>query len=216
MYILLIQFNNEIRQHEIPLLRGAIISKFRDNDLFHNHIDSGLRYSYPLIQYKRLGGVAAIIGVDKGAELLKTMITDQPIPMKLGRREVDMVIDAAYEGQFPLDFTETPETYEIKDWLPFNQSNYNEYKATQILTERISILEKILVGNILSMGKGTETCFQSNVECKITNLTSQKKTFYKGTELISVDATFQCNVQLPDFVGLGKGASIGHGVIRAI
>ena len=61
--ILTIKFSNHISKEEIPLFRGAVISTLEQNNiLFHNHNDdNSLRYSYPLIQYKRIGGCAAIV-----------------------------------------------------------------------------------------------------------------------------------------------------------
>jgi len=53
----LIRFRNEISFDEIPWLRGAVIHAVPETEtLFHNHIGSGFRYSYPLVQYKRIGG----------------------------------------------------------------------------------------------------------------------------------------------------------------
>lgn len=53
---LLLRFSNEISFKEIELLRGAVINAIGDkpNVLYHNHIDDTFRYSYPLIQYKRI------------------------------------------------------------------------------------------------------------------------------------------------------------------
>ena len=55
---LTIQFNTPLKRRELPLFRGAIIAAISTgNILFHNHNEgSTLRYAYPLIQYKRIGG----------------------------------------------------------------------------------------------------------------------------------------------------------------
>lgn len=59
----------DINQQEIPLFRGAVIKSLGEdaNLLFHNHItDNQFRYSYPLIQYKRLGGKPPSYALRKG------------------------------------------------------------------------------------------------------------------------------------------------------
>ena len=64
IHILVIRFKNEISLLEIPFFRGAILHALHGeaNVLFHNHVDeSSFRYSYPLIQYKRIQGKAAIV-----------------------------------------------------------------------------------------------------------------------------------------------------------
>ena len=68
---LIIRFANPIRSKEIPFFRGAVIQSLEQkNILFHNHTENGFRYSYPLIQYKSLGGKAAIVCVDNGTEAI--------------------------------------------------------------------------------------------------------------------------------------------------
>ena len=43
--------------------------------------------------------------------------------------------------------------YHIHNWLPLNSDNYKKYQNISILSERINFLEKILIGNILSLQK---------------------------------------------------------------
>lgn len=56
--ILCVRFRNELRPFEIEMFRGAVLDKLQETAsvLFHNHVGDGFRYSYPLIQYKCLGG----------------------------------------------------------------------------------------------------------------------------------------------------------------
>ena len=66
---LTITYDLDIDNWEVPLFRGAVVDAIGSsaNLLFHNHTpDDGLRYSYPLIQYKRQGGKACIIAVEQG------------------------------------------------------------------------------------------------------------------------------------------------------
>lgn len=66
-------FNLRIQENELRLFRGAIIHLAGlEEILFHNHIEDGYRYSYPLIQYKIIQGHAAIICLEKGIEEVKT------------------------------------------------------------------------------------------------------------------------------------------------
>ena len=73
IHILVIRFKNEISLLEIPFFRGAILHALHGeaNVLFHNHVDeSSFRYSYPLIQYKRIQGKAAIVCLKEGTEAI--------------------------------------------------------------------------------------------------------------------------------------------------
>lgn len=65
--IVIIQFANEIDSQKVVWFRGALIASLKEKDLlFHNHDDNKLRYSYPLIQYKRIHGKVAVMAVGKG------------------------------------------------------------------------------------------------------------------------------------------------------
>jgi len=48
---------------------------------------------------------------------------------------------------------------------------------------------------------------------KITQLDEPRTQYYKGVRLLSFDAEFKTNVSLPDYIGLGKGVSLGMGTI---
>ena len=149
--LLIITFKNRISNEEIPLFRGAIINNFgnRISELFHNHQNEKLRYAYPLIQYKRINGNAAI----------------------------------------------------------FNKL---------CIKTKIEMLNKILIGNILSFTKGINIHIHSPLTCKLTKLEDSIPVSYKGVELKSFNAEFQANIILPDFIGLGKSSSINNGTINHI
>ena len=58
---LTIKFDTQLVENEIQRFRGAIIKLLPQKEvLFHNHINDGYRYAYPLIQYKRLNNKAAL------------------------------------------------------------------------------------------------------------------------------------------------------------
>ena len=88
---LTIQFDTEISFKEIPLFRGAVLRSLGDkaNLLFHNHTgESSFRYSYPLIQYKCLGGKAAITCVEEGVDIIGQLITEMPETIMIGEKEL--------------------------------------------------------------------------------------------------------------------------------
>lgn len=78
-------------------------------------------------------------------------------------------------------------TYSISRWLPLNRDNYQTYQRQEALVDRISMLEKILIGNILSFAKGVRIFFDSPVECRILELVSTGLIQYKEVELMLVD-----------------------------
>lgn len=211
-------FKNKISNEEIPLFRGAIVNTFSNNisELFHNHQNEKLRYSYPLIQYKRINGYAAILGINEGADAVEQLATRNNFTCQLGYRKVKMEISSIKSEQIFISLCDTTQYYKIQKWLPLNSENYQEYQKIEGLAERVDMLNKILIGNILSFAKGINIHIHSLLACKLTRLENTGTILYKGIELMSFDAEFQTNINLPDFIGLGKSSSINKGVITRI
>ena len=64
-----IVFENHLMHRELPLFRGAIISKVPEKYvLFHNHLKGSFRFAYPLIQYKIIEGKAALFCIGDGTD----------------------------------------------------------------------------------------------------------------------------------------------------
>lgn len=213
-----IQFKSMISPDEIMGFRGAILKMFPNQVLFHNHIDKGFRYAYPLIQYKQIHNHAYIVGIDKGAEALAELPELCPIKCILKERTVVLEVKSVQTKSFSLELAEddnasVPYYYKLKDWLPLNQSNYRKYLQTPSLASRINLLERILIGNVISFAGGIGDFINKNLFCDIISIDYQHKSSYKGVELQNMDITFRINLNLPFGIGLGKSASIGHGIL---
>lgn len=203
---------------EIPFLRGNMIRLSGDDPLFHNHRANGFDYVYPLVQYKRINGCAAVVGINRGGDaLLRVLGSGEEISLRLGNREakVDAVMFRTEKVPVACE-ADAAYTYSISRWLPLNSENYQTYRQVEALSERVSMLEKILVGNILSFAKGVGVFFESPVECRILDLESAGLVKYKEVELMSFWAKFRCNVRLPELIGLGKSVSMNHGVVKML
>lgn len=213
--ILKIQFSNEIQRHEIPLFRGAVIHAVGASGslLFHNHEGDGLRYAYPLIQYKRIRGKAAIVCVGEGTEEIGKFFSSNELVVQIGNRTVRLEIDSIKADRCLVQVWEDRFTYHLRKWLPLNQENYAKYMALESLAEKYAMLEKLLTANILSMAKGLGIHFEKQVECRITAMDEPRLITFKGVKMMAFDAEFKCNVSLPDYVGLGKGVSLGMGTV---
>lgn len=153
--ILCIRFHNELQNNEIEMFRGAVLSKLPNASvLFHNHVDDNYRYSYPLIQYKRLSGKAAIVCLEAGTEAVGELFSAGDFSFRLGDRIVKMEIDSIKARQVLVQLWDASFTYHLHRWLPFNEENYKAYQRLEGLSERCEFLERKLTGNILSLAKG--------------------------------------------------------------
>jgi hypothetical protein len=212
--ILTIRFKNVIAQDEISLFRGAIIHTMENaNILFHNHEEGKYRYAYPLIQYKRIHKYAAIVCIGEGTEAIGAFFSSCNFDINIGNKQMKLEIDSVKAYQVITQIWDSQFSYRINKWLPLNQENYERYTSIEILAEKYAMLEKILVGNILSFAKGIGIRLEQQVVCKITDISDQYILKYKNVDMTAINARFKCNFSIPDYIGLGKGVSLGFGTV---
>lgn len=212
---LIVCFGSEITQRELSLFRGAVISAMENaNILFHNHLgDNEFRYSYPLIQYKRIKKKAAIVCVGEGTEVIGDFFGHTDFNFMLGERAVEMEIDHINAKRTLVQVWNDEFRYRLRKWLPLSSDNYRAYQSLEGIVEQCAFLQKILIGNILSFCKGLGITVEQEIKCIITQLMDSRICDYKGVKMMSFDVEFKANISLPDYVGLGKGVSLGFGTV---
>lgn len=209
-------YDTIISDKEIPFFRGAVLKSLGDesNVLCHNHSgDNTYRYSYPLIQYKRLNGKVAITCVEDGVDLVGKILTKLCGTIMIGNREEKIAVEKVVPSTDEVQIGESLFEYKLHQWLPLNSKNYDLYQNTEELIERIKILERILAANILSFLKGIEIHLEKQLLIHITDILGQKVITYKNVKLMAFDIKFKANINLPVNIGIGKNASIGNGVL---
>ena len=216
IHTLSVIFDTDISYSEIPFFRGAVLKSLGNdaNVLFHNHIgDSSYRYSYPFIQYKRLNGKAAVTCVEEGIDQIGKILSSFSGRINIGKREADCEVLQIIRDETQVQVTETTIDYSLQRWLPLNTKNYELYQNTDELVDKIKILERILVGNILSFLKGVGVHLEEQLIISILDIINQKVVTYKDVKLTSFDIRFKANISLPSYIGIGKNASIGNGLL---
>ena len=213
--MLYVYFNNEISPREINCFRGAINAALEINHsiLFHNHTNEGFRYSYPLIQYKRFHKKAVIVCVEEGTDAIGEFFNSECRNFTFGNNEQEFMITNLKADKFLVQQWQTMFHYKLYNWLPFNSKNYKEYQNIEGIVEKTILMERMLTGNILSFLKGIGVFVDDRVICHITSVKDPYVVRYKGVKLMSFDIEFSANVSLPMLIGLGKGASVGYGMI---
>lgn len=214
---LIVFYDTEISYKEIPLFRGAVLASLGDKAslLYHNHTGANtFRYSYPLIQYKRIGSKAAIVCVGEGTDVIGQFLTETSGQMIIGQREVKCNISRVIPAKVLVQTWQKTFAYHLRRWLPFNPKNYMLYQTTDNADERKVLLEKILKGNLLSMLKGLGIFLENELFVEITQQSDSYIIYNKGIALMAFNVDFISNLSLPNSIGIGKNASIGCGVVH--
>lgn len=217
--LLTIFFTTKLSDHEVPLFRGSILNIMKEcpeNLYYHNHREDNFRYAYPLVQYKATNRQAMIICIGESMENCGHLFRALPCAASLGHRDVVLEASRIIPVYFSLEASETPLFYQVRRWLPFNTENHRRYQSLERLSERIDFLEHILIGNLLSLAKGLDIHIDFPLQCHILDLKATEMQKSKGVYMIAFTLTFQCNLSLPDYLGIGKHSSIGYGILTRI
>ncbi len=215
--IIVIRFDNKIEADETDIFRSSVLKSFDNNCdvLFHNHLtETTYRYSYSMIQYKRINRCAAIVCIEQGVDLISTLLVKDNLFLYREGMNEKMEINSMNASKYTVQVWNTPFVYHIRKWLALNEKNYEIFRQKESLKDKCEMLERILVSNILSFCSGIDFKVEKTIECSILELSEPKQRKYKGVYLTSFDCKFKTNISLPDFIGLGKGTSIGFGMIK--
>lgn len=213
---LLLKFFNGISAREVSYFRAAIIKLSGSEDvLFHNHVGDSFRYSYPLIQYKRIDGRAVIFCIDEGIEAIKELLPMLCGRIQLGKRGITLELSNRQDATITLRIDTQYHHYHIMNYLPLNQRNYQIFHGCDSIIEKCSLLEHCLIGNILSFAKCVGVYFKDHIDLKLESYESPRPVIYKGVNMLAFDLRFKTNVVLPNYIGLGKGESIGYGIVTS-
>ncbi|MEZ0542915.1 CRISPR-associated endonuclease Cas6 [Fibrella arboris] len=212
---LTVRFDAAIQHIEIPAFRGAIIDKIGTAyTSFHNHLAEGqFLYRYPVIQYKQIGCNPAIVCLEEGTDDIQHFFQQRTWDIRIGERPLTLTVKDLRLHQYTLQAWEHTFRVRIHNWLALNETNYARYQSTSDDLDRLELLEKILTGNILSMAKGLDWRIEREVRVRILRCSPLRWLRFKGQLLAGFDLDFATNVFLPDWIGLGKGVSVGFGVV---
>ncbi|WP_180377011.1 CRISPR-associated endonuclease Cas6 [Clostridium sp. USBA 49] len=203
----------EIARRDIPKIRGFISSNYPQYDELHNHKGDKFIYRYPLIQYKTIDGNPVIIGIEEGADILSSIENNIDF-LNIFNKRIDIYEKGIFYKKFKFGVSDKLLQYKfISPWLSLNERNFIKYISC-LQEEKIDILKKILIGNILSMSKRFNYTVENKLEAYI-NLKPCKINF-KNQEMIGFKGEFLINFQIPDYMAIGKSVSRGFGTVKLV
>ncbi len=205
---------DELTKITTDKLRGFFADQFREYSLLHHHLD-GNKYLYkaPLIQYKIIDSKPLVIGINEGADVLQEIYREIDY-LKIGTStyaitEKVITLRTDYFG-----ITDKNISYSfITPWLALNEENYDRYIRAGTWVKRQELLQRILIGNIISLSKALGYTVSESIKANIIKL-KEVNTKLKDTPMLGFYGTFKVNFEIPDYWGIGKSVSRGFGTIK--
>ncbi len=242
--VLKIRFDLPLKPNQIYQFRGAVADAAGwENNLFHNHgyqppssqdqpgaakeqlgtapmvekkWTKAVFYRYPLIQYRSEGGQAAIWAMGEGINALRQWMNNGLSNFWIGGRKKALKITDFKGADFYLAHSETLHAYRLMDWLALNQANYQRWQTLERYSLRITLLEEILAGQLLSFATAAEWQVPKHFEVQLLNVRSCRSVKVHGTEKIAFNLLYKTNLLLPPNMAVGRSTAFGFGVQQPI
>ena len=207
-------FHQKLAPYETDLLRSAVLQITKNNDnLYHNHLQDGFIYRYPLIQYKSILGHAAILYLGEAIKSINKLFANQSQEIKIEDRTFDFGIKKIHAQLYQLQMLNPGKTYDIINWLPLQDDNFKQYRLLKTEEEKINFLKRILIANILAFAKAVDWQIEEEINIENFKIYKQKWISFKDQKFLGFNVRFTTNLFLPPHIGLGKGAAHNYGVI---
>jgi len=195
-------------------IRGFFGKMYKNIPEFHGHRGNKLIYKHPLIQYKIFGGSALVVGLKEGSYLLKAVPTIDNL--EIYHRKYPILRQIKNNDDVLFGLTNDMISYSfLTPWIGLNKENYESYLNLQKKSQSVTrLLEKVLIGNILSVSKSIGYVVEGNVQVRAKLKRNGSIDVKNGVELITFQGEFEMNFLIPDFWGIGKFSSRGYGTVR--
>lgn len=204
---------SNLNKSDAEKIRGYLGNLFWDNPYAHHHkMDGSLIYRYPCVQYKVIDGSCLLIGYKEGSEIVKETFHDLR-SINIGGKWEEILSKGleSYTTSFSVTTDQFPYSL-LTPWLALNEKNYERYQKLGSWQKRKELLDKILIGNIISMSKSLGYTVPEPIRVNVGNM-KEVPTSLKGTPMLGFLGTFSVNFEIPDYWGIGKSVSRGFGTV---
>ena len=217
-----VTFDMPLQPYQITSFRGAIVAKVgREHHWFHNHQDQereedagGFYQRYPLIQYKCDQQRPMILFLGDCVEEAHRLFNGTSWSINFRGEEVPLPIKNLDIDTKTIKLLPAMREYTIFNWTPLNQRNFDQYKQLDGIVAKTQFLEHLLQSYILSFASGIGWFVADPIETRISEIKAERYIEIKHNHVLGFTLRFKTNVDLPDYIGLGRAAARGLGMVR--
>jgi Cas6b C-terminal domain/Cas6b N-terminal domain len=206
-----LKFERPLSPGEATHLRGYFGAAFPGEEKLHHHRpDGSLVYDYPRVQFKVIDRTAHLIGLSDGGPLIERLWREVE-SARLGHDELPILEATLVRRREPLGECADPVEYRfVNPWLGLNLDNHARYDRARSDAERLALLERVPVGNCLSLAKAFGHWVEGRLTADARRLRPRTCRF-KDRPMVGFEGPFRVNFRLPSGVGIGKSVNRGFG-----
>jgi len=180
-------------KHKDPMeWRQELIKRFPNITELHNHTNSPNRY--PLMQFKNIGNMCALINISCNE-------------INLNSDEAMSLIE-----EENIEITKEMHTYRfIQPYTPFKSDKFKLYKEGKITGS------DMILKHVTALCKEVgDCCMEETITVDNINLFETTSCKIKDIIMVSYTGSFECNINIPNHLGIGKFTSKGYGTLLKI
>lgn len=192
-------------------------------DLFHNHDEQSSETitRYPLIQYLKLPAGYFVTGINDGSKTIDELFNEPRNTHWIDDR-LQIAVKKISDSSHDVDFSGTPISYLLTNWLPFSRDNYTRYKQISAISGKIAFLEHMLLAHLLkdfahylnlSIDPGSVQLTITGID-SFTRPCLQVRVNRHIHDFQPFTVSFSANLLLPPNICLGNGKAFGFGLLQ--
>ena len=195
-------------------LRELFAAQFNEYARLHRQDAAAFIHRYPVVQYRMIGTVPTVTGINEGAEFLRHISRENP-EIRMGENTYHFVERDALIREEEFGISDRAHFYEfVTPWLALSQEQYRKFYTLKGKPARDAFVKKILTGALQSMASSLNDTVPRPITCE-PNLHFQKDRF-DGAGIMVFTGKFQADFMIPDLLGIGKSVSRGFGAVRQL
>lgn len=219
--ILLIHYKPKNLSRNYRIFSSSVRQYFADNyphPLFHNHYPEGksiYRSKGAPFQFKVINNEVFILVLNEGVDFAKSFQWPDGIKMPLGYTGLFVELELCSKTPKQTSFKQM-EFQCYRNISPYIALNQDKYKSFLTLSEceRRKAVEKGLVDHILTSAKWCEITVSHKIQATLIQMKAGNPIKIKDELYFTpFDVMFECNTEIPDYMGIGKFVSRGYGTV---
>jgi len=205
----------------VRIFSSSVRQYFADrykHPLFHNHYSDGrsiYRSRGAPFQFKVINNEVFILALNEGVDFADSFQWPEEIKMPLGRNGlvVGLKLLSKTSKQATFQKTEAQCYRNISPYLALNQNKYGLYLEMSE-SERRKSIEKGLADHILTAAKWCGITVSHRIQTNLIQIWAEIPIKIKDDLIfLPFKVMFECNTEIPDYIGIGKFVSRGYGTV---
>lgn len=222
--LLLIHYKSKDIHAEQRIFSSSVRQYFSDNYKhpdFHNHYPNGksiYRSKGAPVQFKVINNEVYILAINEGVEFAESFQWPNEIQMPLGQTGlvINLVLASKSQRQATFHPTQFQCYRNISPYIALNQEKYKAY-LTLLESDRRAFIESGLANHILTAAKWCGITVDKEKHVIKTQLIQMKEgrpiKIKDDLSFTPFDVMFECNTEIPDYLGIGRFVSRGYGTV---